>query len=239
MGRILLLTCVGLATWAPDAEPDPEPGETFFKRGWDKTRDPESRRAISQTKNVLTIKLPAKDLDFDTPRGKTNAPRLLRDVKGDFTLVVRVKGDFHATEASTAPGNKAYTAAGIFLEADNKLGTRVRWLFGATREDGAPGNALLRHSVGYLRSSAGGIASWNDGHKSWPLKEGVKEAWLRLRRRGEMVPGEVSADGKTWKTIAPIGAGAMPATIKVGLIACSTSDKPLTVTFDQFSLTTP
>ena len=54
-----------------------------------------------------------------------------------------------------------------------------------------------------------------------------------------MVPGEVSTDGKTWKLMAPNGAGWLPATLKVGLIACSTSDKALKVTFDKFTLTQP
>jgi regulation of enolase protein 1 (concanavalin A-like superfamily) len=240
MRRFFLLALVAGAAFAagpPREEPDSEPGQPFYKPGWDRVADVAMRRRIAQTKDALTVTLPAEDHDFDTKRKKYNAPRLMREVKGDFTLVVRVRGDFHATEKSTDGKAPAYSAAGIFLAGENKEKTRIRFLFGKIRK--GEERSLIRHSWGHLRNPGTALGTWHDGHKNWPLKPGASEAWLRVIRRGDKLPGEVSADGKTWTKIADEGIVGLPATMKVGLVACSTSGKTLRVTFDRFSLTQP
>jgi regulation of enolase protein 1 (concanavalin A-like superfamily) len=160
----------------------------------------------------------------------------LREVEGDFTLVVRIKADFHATVKPTG-GAVSYSCAGVVIEADDKWQSRVRYEAGVSRESGK-WRDYVRHSSRALRHKGGGSVTFNDAYAAWPLKRGLPEVYLRIQRRGRMVPGEVSPDGKTWSKLLPASLF-LPAKVKIGLFACSTSGKPLKANFDEFRLTTP
>jgi regulation of enolase protein 1 (concanavalin A-like superfamily) len=224
-----MLACVVLAA--------PAPKESGFQPpGWERPFDPDRDCKFIQKKDALRIELPAKDHDLDPLRGRLNAPRLLRTVEGDFTLVVRIKADFHATEKPTA-GAYSSSCAGVVIEADDKWQSRIRYEAGMSRESGKKRD-YVRQSSRALRHKGGGSVTFDDSFAAWPLKRGLPEVYLRIQRRGRMVPGEVSPDGKTWTKLLPASLF-LPAKVKVGLFACSTSDRPLKATFDEFRLTTP
>jgi Protein of unknown function (DUF1349) len=226
-----LLASLALAAPLPKAKEG-----TFYKPGWDKPIDPDGDCKFVQKRPELRIELPAKDHDFDPGRERLNAPRLLRPVVGNFSVTVRVRADFHATRKATAAGATAFTAGGLFIEAADRDRHRLIWEFGVTRRFGDPEAYVAYKVLSFAHPKAGAVSTWNESWRLWPLKKGAREAYLRIERRGRMVPGEVSPDGKKWTKLSPFGME-LPRRVKVGLIACNTSAKALTVTFDKFELT--
>ena len=77
---------------APDA-PAQSGGLVAFGSDWDKV-DPDGDCKFTPQKDALAIAVPAKDHELVPDRGRMDAPRLLRDVAGDFTAQVAVSGDF-------------------------------------------------------------------------------------------------------------------------------------------------
>ncbi len=78
------------------------PGGLPFDVGWDKPVDPDGDCKFLVGKNTLFIEVPGKDHDLGVDRGVMNAPRMLREVEGDFTAQVRVDGEFTPVGPSTA-----------------------------------------------------------------------------------------------------------------------------------------
>ena len=72
--------------------------------------DPDGDCKFVVAKNALTIDAPAKDHNLTVESGVMNAPRLVRDIAGDFTAQVSVGGDFNPVGPSTAAGYKPVTA---------------------------------------------------------------------------------------------------------------------------------
>lgn len=91
---LILDTCTMLAA------PAPEP----FKSGWGKPIDPNRDCKFVIKGSTLTIELPGGDHDLAPKRERFNAPRLLREVEGDFVMQVRVSGSFLPSVKSSALG---------------------------------------------------------------------------------------------------------------------------------------
>src|SRR5262245_37506093 len=85
-----LLTCAAVAL----APPVPKP-KNDFGGGWDRPIDPTKKCKFTFTdKDTLVVEAPAGRYDLVPNNEYGGGPRLLRTVKGDFTAVVRVRGDF-------------------------------------------------------------------------------------------------------------------------------------------------
>jgi Protein of unknown function (DUF1349) len=232
---------VALATLAA---PVPRPVVVpFFQPGWDEPTDPDRDCTFVQRRSALTIVVPAKDHDFDTMRRAMNAPRLLRDVEGDFLLEVRVRGDFHATKACTAKGRGAEdvnsgTSAGLFLEAENKWRHRLRLEFGVERVEGEPIAHFTDTSYCLTTPDTRGSKTVYEDMPNYPLPRKSRRAYLRLERRGDLCFLYIGPDGTKWTQLSRFD-HPLPKRVKVGLIAVSTSRAPLKVTFEAFRLTKP
>ncbi len=123
---VSLLLCSALAF---AADPDPNP----FLSGWDKPVDPDKDCKFDKVKAGLTLTIPGKDHDLGVERGRMNAPRLLRDVEGDFVVQVRVGGDFTPSNGSTTTERVPFVGAGLVLmNGDN---TYIRLERAALRYD--------------------------------------------------------------------------------------------------------
>src|SRR5262245_57986525 len=70
-----------------------------------KVTDPDGDCKISFSDGKLNIMVPgtAHDLSAEL-QSKRNAPRVMRDIKGDFIAEVRVDGSFNPAVESTVPG---------------------------------------------------------------------------------------------------------------------------------------
>jgi regulation of enolase protein 1 (concanavalin A-like superfamily) len=60
--------------------------------------------------------------------------------------------------------------------------------------------------------------------------------YLRLQRKGDRLLASVSQDGGQWTDLQPFDVK-LPAKVKIGVAACSTSQTPFLPHFDSFSLT--
>jgi regulation of enolase protein 1 (concanavalin A-like superfamily) len=229
----LIAASLGLA--AP--VPKPKAGK-FYKPGWDNPVDPDKDCKFTQTSSSLTIEVPGTYHDYYPTLRRVNAPRLLRPVEGDFTVEVRVKGNFHASQQSTAGRFRwPLTTAGLVVEAADKSLASLRLEFGTQRLLGK-GEPIGFAGSWHADADAATGQYGNETSKDlYPFGDGAKVAFLRLERRGDRFSFWLSPDGKKWTVFPPSREWPFPARAKVGLIVTSSSDGPLKVTFDQFKLT--
>ena len=212
-----------VAVAPPKPAPVGPPAVLSFETGWDKPVDPDGDCKIVADKEALTIEAPGKRHDL-AGEGAINAPRLLRDVSGDFTIQVRVAGDLKPAGPSTAPGGLPFEGAGLVLMADDK--TFVRLERAALDRNGAA-EPYVNWEV-----RADGRQQWASTAKLNPEDQTV---YLRLRRLGDRIFPGFSADGKTW-TEMPSQALATLATVKVGVAAVTSSAGTFRPKFDDFRM---
>src|SRR5262249_25359598 len=146
--------------------------------------------------------------------GRMNAPRMLREMNGDFDVSVRVA-------SISQPGGKATTTvyapfhgAGILLWQDS--GDYVRLEIAADLRHGKtrPYVNFEYRKDGRLAASSGNLNI--DGSNQ-----------LRLRRRGDEISAAYSPDGAHWTSFAPLSAR-LNDRVEVGIVAINSSTKPLT-----------
>jgi hypothetical protein len=204
----------GVLVGAPAPFPRPGPPGPWFD-GWER---PLGDGHFERRGDRLTITVPGKSHELDVVEGRLNAPRLLRDVEGDFAVQVRVGGNFRDGQG----------AAGLILLGGGK---GVSLALGARRRYGKPQPYCWTHF--FDRSS--NVATTFDGHVQLP----GETAWLRLERRGHtfITQGDL-LDGHGWMTWEETEGGVrLPKKVKVGVFAEATASGTYKAVFDQFRLT--
>jgi regulation of enolase protein 1 (concanavalin A-like superfamily) len=220
---LALIVLVCLAASAADPDPDPEPNP--FMSGWDKPVDPDKDCKFKREKGGLTIELPGKPHNLSAELGRMNAPRLLRTVEGDFVAEVRVGGKFVPSAASTLRERPPYLGAGLLLITPDEK-TYIRLDRAASRRD-----AVTTYASWELRRDG----KWElPGTADVLLKE-EGHTYLRLERKGDRILGAVSEDGKTWTEMKPLELK-LPAKLKLGVRAGTTSTETFAPHFDRFKL---
>ena len=224
MSRALCTLAWLAAAWAALAAPPADPTKPF-EGGWDKPMDPDGDCKFRRDKGVLTIEVPAKDHDLGVERGLMNSPRLLRDVEGDFVARVRIGGTFSPSTTSTTTQRIPFVGAGLVLMAGEKTYLR------------------LERAAMFWQGAVKTYANWElrqDGQ--WVLRGDAsvcpledKETYVRLERRGDKLLAAVSHGGKKWSELKPLEVK-LPAKLKLGLAAGTTSTEPFLPGFDQFEL---
>src|SRR5947199_217787 len=114
---IRLLTCIVLAC-APATMGQSGEKKAREIEGWGAVVDPDGDCTIQAKSGKVTITVPGKTHDLN-PLIRTNSPRVLRQVDGDFTATVRVTGDFQPGEQSTTGVTYPFNGAGLLLWKDN------------------------------------------------------------------------------------------------------------------------
>ena len=178
--------------------------------------------------NDCTIKVEGKDLTVEVP-GKPhgfipeyNAPRVIRDVEGDFQATVKVEGTFQPGGTSTNTKTVPFNGAGLVVWKDAENYIRLEHA------------AILRNGK---VSTYAMLEELEGGHQgashSGPLPPGT--AYLRIERRGGRVVAGISPDGSQWKALRPIDVN-YPPKLKVGIAAVNSSSLPMTAKFVDFTL---
>lgn len=228
MSRSFALLVPLLAAGTLLAAPAPRP----FRDGWNKPINPDYDCKFLRKNSTLTIEVPGSDHDFSPKRRRFNAPRLLRDIEGDFVMQVRVRAVFRPSEKSAVEGEEPSVAAGLVLipAAENC----IRLEYGAYRR--------LGEQSTWPAFRMSGERIWNmfqQWHHPWHKEvRGAKseQIYLRLERRGRRITPSLSPDGKKWTSSFNVTMSDLPAKLKVGLAAYSTSTEPFKPCFDQFKL---
>jgi hypothetical protein len=107
---VLLLTVLLLACAALTA-PAPRPS----LKEWGDPVDPDQDCKIRLDGGVLSIEMPGTEHEYDPLRRRFNAPRILREIEGEFDLRVRVRIDCPRSAQSSVQGHPAYVAAGFLI----------------------------------------------------------------------------------------------------------------------------
>jgi regulation of enolase protein 1 (concanavalin A-like superfamily) len=219
-GRFLGSLTLGEAGIRTTGTPEPEPKGTELK-GWGLAIDTDNDCKFTPGNKGLTVDLPATLHDSFGPR-KFNAPRVMREVDGDFVLTVKVAGDFKPGPKSTQPTSVPYLAGGILVWSDSDNLIRME------RAAFLRGGKIIT-SVAFMETEGGSSGAVHNE----PLKAG--DCYLRLERKSSQFLGSVSSDGTNWKQLKPIDT-IWPSKLKVGLLAITTSSTPFSVNFEEFDL---
>jgi regulation of enolase protein 1 (concanavalin A-like superfamily) len=203
--------------------PFPQPVRAWVT-GWDKPVDPLGDCRFDRTSDKLTITVPGKGHELDVVQGRLAAPRLLRQVEGDFVAEVRVG-------AVVIPqGRKGTQKAGLLLP----LGRGFITLQRVAVQNDDEGTSFFLIGVRYPTIPDHSLVRYR---ACWPPEGGP--AYLRLERRGDWLTLKVSEDGKVWKRAnGPFRFQGfqVPQRLRVGVVAETTGEATFKAVFDQFKL---
>jgi regulation of enolase protein 1 (concanavalin A-like superfamily) len=199
--------------------------------GWGQVIDPDGDCIITCTNGNLTVTVPGTTHDLSSYHSiykKRNAPRVLQEVDGDFTVQVKISGTFQPGKAGTLPEAYPFNGAGLLLWDNNENYLRLErnaW--------------ITSHSERFSYLPL--FEYWKDDKDlmtntpiNKPFFKG-RIAYLRLTRRGEQISAAFSNDGINWVQTNPVTAQ-FPQKIKVGVDTINTSKQLFTVEFSELKL---
>lgn len=191
-------------------------------RGWGQIVDPNRDCQIRQDGRRLTIGIPAKTHDLNPEAGGMNAPRVLRDIEGDFIAQVKVSGKLRPAENQTVERFFPYQGAGLLLWQDARNYVRLERA-AIHRQDG-----IIQYANFEMRKDGELL-----GSPSVQLPD--EDLYLRIERRGDRICGAISPDGDTWHYLKPIP-GTFARRVKVGVIAVNTSTDRFNPVFQELEI---
>jgi regulation of enolase protein 1 (concanavalin A-like superfamily) len=186
--------------------------------GWGQPINPDGDSDIRPDGDALVIAVPPTPHDLSAELGRVNAPRVLQEVEGDFSVQVKVCGALRPGARGSVPGRLAYQAGGLLLWADNRNYLRLERA--ALNDDGA-----VRFAAAFEVRVKGALG----GARSCDLPD--QDTYLRLERRGNQFLGSVSPDGRQWTPLEPLEAD-FPAKVRVGVAAVNAARRPLSVRYE-------
>lgn len=205
------------------AAPGPKPPDAAVQ-AFGTAVDPDKDCTFAVADGKLTIAIPAAHHTLTTSPTRKNAPRVVRDVDGDFTATVRVAAGLPENPASDLPGVDPGVAVGLVVwagEADYVCLARVHERLGA--------KLVTTTEMHYL---AGGRDGGDSGP---PAPLDTAAVFLRVIRAGARITGEVSRDGAEWARVA--GTDLTTASrVKVGVFAEHTTGQKVTAAFDKYEV---
>lgn len=193
--------------------------------GWGLAIDPQKDCEFTPAKDKLTMAIKSSKHQMAAERQNLNSPRVMREVEGDFTVTVKVNGDFRPGGRSTNSKSAPWHGAGIIVwsDADNYI---------RLERSAVNRNGKIFPYVNFEEFEGGAHGVTNNE----TMKGG--DCWLRMERKGSRIHGSISFDGTTWKDLKPIQI-VWPTKLKIGLQATTTSSLlPWTVTFENYELKT-
>lgn len=209
-----------------------KPGRALFKPGaaamakslepWGRAIDPDGDCTIKADAGGVVFEVPGTLHDLSAEIGQLNAPRLLREVEGDFVAQVKVAGPLEPGAAGTRVKSIPYYGAGLVLWLDDA--NYIRFERGAGYR-----NEKINTFATFESRRDGAFGARSNG------KLAPGDAWLRLERHGRTIDAATSPDGKTWTKHKPLVVD-WPTKLKVGVAAVNSCLDPLTVRFESFSL---
>jgi hypothetical protein len=220
----------GAAAIPVEGAPHAPEGRVRSRDGWTNVINPDGDCTIRPEKGRVTITIPGTHHNLNPLIGPNNAPRVLQEIGGDFTAQVRVSGEFDPGERSTFADGAPFNGAGLVLWQDDRNFLRLErnaWRVPGNAEPVCYPPLLEYYEDGrYLDTNPPAApASFFKGSATY----------LRLQRRGDSASAAYSHDGQEWFPVKAIKVG-LPAKVQVGTAAVSTSAKPFTVKFEEFSL---
>ncbi|MDR3639537.1 MAG: trypsin-like peptidase domain-containing protein [Isosphaeraceae bacterium] len=196
-------------------------GTTF----WGEVVDPDGDCALKLQDGDLVYEVPGTLHDLNVDVGSNNGPRVVQEVDGDFTALVKVTGSFEPGPVRTGPKSVPYNGGGLLLWWDEGNYIRLERA------------AMYRNNrvVGFLAFESREQGTRAKVHNKGGL-DPRQDLWLRLERRGNSVVGSLSQDGSTWDKLEPMEVE-WPARLKVGTDVINSCGDSMSVRFQGYALT--
>lgn len=190
--------------------------------------DPDGDCRIEQHEGAVTIEIPGThhDLTHTEKYTKLNAPRVLKEVVGDFTLSAQLEAFLLPGKVKSSGGDYAFLSGGLLVWHDQDNYARLERA--ATADSGQPFFWLEifrdgRPKVQELRPVKG---------------KADQPVWLKAARRGEAIVFSSSNDGKQWQEIHELRSE-LPATLKIGFAAVNSTTGKHTASFRDIEVSQP
>jgi uncharacterized protein DUF1349 len=200
-------------------------------RGWGEVVDPAGDCKIIETDGKVSITVPGTQHNLNPLPGWNNldAPRVLQEVEGDFTLLVKA-ARFEKPKPNTSSNKEkpaSFIAGGIVIWQDGNNFLRFLRAANADRKDFDAFVAAEYYSEG--KKIAGGGAKTSD-----------MDTYLRVERKKGKFSLSVSDDGKSWTARKPAGKElTLQTKVKVGVAVINSTTAETTHVFSDLKLTKP
>ncbi len=187
---------------------------------WGDAIDPDGdcKFELNSREDRVRIIVPGKAHLLSAEIGRVNAPRTLRDIKGDFDVIVRVAGTDHPGGKPTTNLYPPYHGAGLLIWQDPENFVRLEIAADVQHRKVRPYVNFEHRKDGALAISSGMMNTDGSNH-------------LRLRRRGDEIYASFGPDGLRWTSFSPLTAK-LHDRLKVGVSAINSSAKPLIAEFE-------
>lgn len=187
--------------------------------------DPSKQCKFDAEGTKLKITLPDIPLSLTDDAGRSNAPRVWREIEGDFSVTVRVAVTFPDNPVTDVPDQEPAVTAGLILGYEKDYYVTLQ------RSHAMLGNK--RMTTNELHYNEPGNPGTGMSSAPKPLK--LDPFYLRIIRQGQGLFVETSEDGKTWVAMSQ---PKLPLTksVFVGVMCENTTGASMTATFDQYEL---
>jgi len=193
---------------------------------WGQVIDPVGNCSFDHAAGRFTIRIPGEYHDLWPVSGKVNAPLVLQEVEGDFSITVAVAQIDKAerdTRIAGLAGTTSFHAGSLVIWQDAKNFVR----FDRTQMD----RAGQQITSCYLHI-------FKDGARVAEAAPVVPDrpTQLRLTRKADSLTAAYSQDGgKSWKAMAPQKID-LPSKVKVGISALNNTTRGNKVTFEGLKI---
>ncbi len=209
---------------AIDPEPsDTKPAEPRQIEGFGTVVDPDGDCQFKQYASGVTVTIPGTwhDLTYTKSYTKQNAPRILQDAKGDFSLAGRVEVFALPTGKRNSGGAFSFVSGGLVLWQDDK-------------------NFIRLERAAYDDRLFIWVERFEEGKSKPSAHQGIDDraAYLRATRSGDIFTFEASEDGEKWVRIHRAETK-LAENLKVGALAINTTAEEFAVRFKGLKLTAP
>lgn len=200
------------------AEPTAKPAAPITVFG--EEIDPDSDCDITEADGGVTITVPGTwhDLTHTEEYSRHNAPRLMDDVDGDFSIQVHVDAYEPPKKDDSSGGRYAFLGTGILIWQDEDNYFRFERA------------AIPRGPFVWVERFADG-ASASQEHQEIRRDE----AWLRVTRKGDELKFERSENGQDWTDVQVLETK-LAGKLKVGVHAINTTNKKFVVKLSEYEL---
>ncbi len=209
---------------APEGQTPKRRAPTRREEAWGHAVDPDSdcNFEMDPSEDKVRIIVPGKTHILSAEIGQVNAPRILRDINGDFDLRVRVAGTGRPGGRATTTVYSPYHGAGLVIWQDEE--NYVRLEIAADLQYGK-----ARPYVNFEYRKEGALAV------SRGMNNGDGSDHLRLKRRGDEIFASFGPDGAHWSSFPPLTVR-LNDRLMVGVTAINSSTKRLTAEFERFDV---
>lgn len=193
--------------------------------GWGAFTDPDGDCNVSESDGVVTIAVPGTPHDLSAELERMNAPRIVREVSGDFIVEVKTLGRPDPEESLIAE-RAAYQGSGLLLMKDGASYVRLERA-AVVRPDDA---------VRYVNFEMRQERKLHPAHAARLNEDG--DLYLRLERRGKHVLGAVSQDRLRWVYLEPFEID-LGEQVQVGVAAVNGTSRSFDARFKELQVFEP